>query len=431
MLTTTSFNEALTKIFPLTKQKTFLLAISGGVDSMVLLDLCYREKLNFRVAHVNYHLRGHDSILDQKLVEEWCRTHKIPIYIYQVSDKDQRPEGSIENWAREIRYHFFYEIMHIHRLDCVMTAHHLNDRLETFIINLSKAAGLKGLKSIPTQNGEIIRPLLDFSKAEIETYAKVNQVNYREDYTNADTIFTRNKIRNKITPLLEEVNIDFLSNFKKSLQIIKDSKDFIDQQIDMIFNQISKNEGGIVIINQSALAKQSGFVQYEILQKFGLQNYTEIEKMLSAEKNKFFYSSNYQFLIGRDEIIITKTTSTQDEEQTIDLKTISENDEEIIIEIPQNIVTVGWIFNADNISLPLKFRFPKTTDIFAPKGMIGKKKLSKFLRDSKLSFVKSQNVKVLVDADDKILAVYPLRQSAKFVVDENTKKKLVLVSEMR
>ena len=216
MLSSFNFSQSLKKLLPQAQQKTFLLAASGGVDSMVLLDLCHQLQLNFEVAHVNYHLRNEDSKLDMQLVENWCSEKKIKFHLYEVSQKDNQPKNSIENWARDIRYRFFNKILIKNNIDFVITAHHLNDRLETFIINLSKASGLKGLKSIPEKTEKILRPLLDFSRQEIEDYAKQHQIIFREDYTNAENIYVRNKIRNQITPLLKELNKDFPRRWEKT-----------------------------------------------------------------------------------------------------------------------------------------------------------------------------------------------------------------------
>ena len=149
MLTKETFNHALRNLLQNPESSHFLLAVSGGADSMALLQLFYSLELKFQVAHVNYHLRGKDSDADQELVKNFCSENNIPFHLYEVSDKDQKPENSIQNWARNLRYDFFREIQKTENLDYLVTAHHLNDQLETFLINLSKASGIHGLSGIP------------------------------------------------------------------------------------------------------------------------------------------------------------------------------------------------------------------------------------------------------------------------------------------
>ena len=162
MLNILKFQNVLEQLLSQSQQKTYLLAVSGGVDSMVLADLFQVSGFNFHMAHINYHLRNEDSNLDQKLVSDFCQKHKIPFHLYEVSENDNQPENSIQNWARELRYRFFREIQEKENLEFLVTAHHLNDQLETFIINLSKASGIRGLSGIPANENGIVRPLLDF-----------------------------------------------------------------------------------------------------------------------------------------------------------------------------------------------------------------------------------------------------------------------------
>ena len=160
---------------------TFLLAVSGGVDSMVLLQLFYKAGLSFQVAHVNYHLRGEASDLDQKLVEQYCKDHHILCHVKEVNAEEKQEMKSIQQWARELRYTFFYDLLTQNHLDFMVTAHHLNDTLETFFINLSRGSGIKGLCGIPSHENKIMRPLLSYSKEEIYAYAHEEKVPYRED----------------------------------------------------------------------------------------------------------------------------------------------------------------------------------------------------------------------------------------------------------
>ncbi|WP_442905816.1 tRNA lysidine(34) synthetase TilS, partial [Kaistella sp.] len=171
MLTQKNFEAALRNLHRNNTWSTYLLAVSGGADSMVLLHLFKKLGLHFEVAHVNYKLRGKDSEDDRETVEDFCLENNIAFHLYEVSEKDNQPENSIQNWARNLRYTFFRKIQEERKLQHLVTAHHLNDQLETFLINLSKASGIKGLSGIPAKENQILRPLLQFSKDEIYAFA--------------------------------------------------------------------------------------------------------------------------------------------------------------------------------------------------------------------------------------------------------------------
>ena len=221
VITSESFQQKLVQICRDYQHRKFLLAVSGGVDSMVLAYLFQALGLKFQVAHVNYHFRGEDSNDDQKLVEDFCAKNKMVFHLYDVLEKEKKEMKSLQSWAREIRYRFFKEVREKERLDYLVTAHHLNDQLETFIINLSKASGIKGLSGIPNNENAIIRPLLGFSKEEISAFAEQNNITFREDLSNQKNDYLRNRIRHQVVPQLIEVNQNFLKNFEKSIDIEK------------------------------------------------------------------------------------------------------------------------------------------------------------------------------------------------------------------
>ncbi|SDF64107.1 tRNA lysidine(34) synthetase TilS [Epilithonimonas hungarica] len=430
MLSLLKFQNALEQLLNQSQQKTYLLAVSGGVDSMVLADLFQVSGFDFHIAHVNYHLRNEDSNMDQKLVSDFCQKHKIPFHLYEISQKDDQSENSIQNWARELRYRFFREIQEKEDLDFLVTAHHLNDQLETFIINLSKASGIRGLSGIPKNENGIIRPLLDFSKDEIYDFAKQNQIEFREDKSNQKTDYLRNKIRHNIVPELKKINADFLTNFSRSINYINQTKDFIDQSVDEKIEILKiDSRANQFIINKQKFSEEPELIRYEILKRFGFTDDNEMQKVLTAQTGSSFFNPGFQLIINRNELIFIKKLEVENEklELSISLK-IVEN--EIIIPeyIKNEIKTFGncfWKFDKQKVQLPLKLRKKQEGDVFFPIGMIGKKKISKFFKDEKLSILAKQKIWLLSDADERILGVLPFRQDGRYSSD-NSETELIL-----
>ncbi|AFR35518.1 tRNA lysidine(34) synthetase TilS [Riemerella anatipestifer] len=426
MISVDLFKTKLKELLPSYDKHQFLLAVSGGADSMALAHLMTQIDAKIEIAHINYKLRGEDSDKDAALVQEFCEKHHIPFHCYIISEKDQKPSGSIQLWARELRYQFFRNIMKTRNLSYLVTAHHLNDQLETFIINLSRGSGIKGLAGIPNNENEILRPLLDFSKEEIYHFAEAYSIAFREDKSNQKQDYLRNKIRHSVVPNLEEINPDFLDNFRKSIDFLSKAKSFINQQIKDKIKEISISTESETIIDRHALEKESDFIQFEILNKFGFSNKAEISKMFTAETGKSFYSNEYQCLINREQLIISKK------------ETLSNNDEEITLPNNKEINLNQWItykkkeilewsFDAEQISLPLKLRHKESGDFFYPKGMMGRKKVSKFFKDEKLSILAKSKIWLLCDNENRVLGIIPLRQDGRFASNDKTEKNIKII----
>ena len=212
------FQNHIATNFPQLKDKKLLLAVSGGIDSMVLLDLFYKLRFDICVVHCNFQLRGKESKGDEMLVREICQDSYIPYFIesFDTTEFAKINKLSIQLAARKLRYDWFQEIISL-GFDYVLTAHHLDDNVETFLINFTRGTGLEGLTGIPAQNGNIIRPLLPFSREEIENYALENKIQWREDSSNASDKYFRNKLRHNIVPTLKELNTGFLDSFQNTL----------------------------------------------------------------------------------------------------------------------------------------------------------------------------------------------------------------------
>lgn len=306
MIDFNSFLDNLEQLGEDISSKTFLLAVSGGADSMVLSSLFKMSNLKFEIAHINYHFRGEDSNLDQKIVEDFCTTNQIKFHLKDVSEEEKSKMTSLQNWARKIRYDYFFRILEEENLDYIVTAHHLNDELETFFINLSRGSGIKGLSGIPTNENSILRPLLKFTKAEIYAFAKENHIDFREDKSNEKNDYLRNKIRNQLTPKILGIFPQFLEQFGKSLSYLSSVNDFYQNEIEKTFQEIltEENEEGFTL-NKEILLQKPKVLIIEIIRKLGFTG-IEIEKIMNAENGKFFRSSSHEITIKRKEIVCHK-----------------------------------------------------------------------------------------------------------------------------
>lgn len=208
------FQNHIHQNFPFLKGRKLLLATSGGIDSMVLLQLCHQLGLDIRVAHCNFQLRGDESYNDEAFVKSHCENLGILVFVNHFDTKEfaEMQKQSIQVVARNLRYEWFQTLLINNDYDYVLTAHHLDDSLETFLINFTRASGLDGLTGIPPQNGNIVRPLLAFSRNEIEAFAQENKLKWREDSSNASDKYLRNKLRHDVIPILKELNPSLLES---------------------------------------------------------------------------------------------------------------------------------------------------------------------------------------------------------------------------
>lgn len=434
-----SFKNQLENLVRNPEKHGYLLAVSGGADSMVLASLFQGLGLTYQIAHINYKLRGEDSDLDQKTVQDFCEKNHVQFHLYEVSEKDRKPENSIQLWARELRYRFFREIQEQEKLEFLVTAHHLNDQLETFIINLSKASGINGLSGIPADSHHILRPLLNFSKKEIYEYAEENQIDFREDLSNKKSDYLRNKIRNEIVPKLLETNDHFLENFRKSSSYLNQTRDFVQKQIKDIENTLTIFNPDHKILSKEKLEQESSFIQFEILKKYGFDKEEEILKIFSAENGSSFFSKDYQLIINRDELILVdknKRHETKDELLLTEGFDFSENPISISLENTiENIEGINnyfeWELDAGKLHFPLRLRKQKDGDEFYPTGFSGKKKVSKFFRDEKLSILARQKIWILCDSNNSVLGIIPFRQDRRYAKDEKTKSILKIFNEKK
>ncbi|MGB2233575.1 MAG: tRNA lysidine(34) synthetase TilS, partial [Flavobacteriaceae bacterium] len=216
--------------------KRLLVAVSGGVDSMVLLDLLRELSYTIGVAHCNFQLRGEESNLDQQLVKEYCSTHDIPFY--QKNFDTDLPKQSTQMAARTLRYEWFETLIQTEHYDWVLTAHHADENIETLLMNITRGTGIEGLAAIPEQNGKILRPLLPYYKSEIVDYAKTHGIEWREDRSNQTDDYTRNIIRHHLIPQLTKLHPKALENTSKTIELTKEAVSVVHQQTETLRNEL-------------------------------------------------------------------------------------------------------------------------------------------------------------------------------------------------
>ena len=309
----------------------------------------------------------------------------------------------------------------------MVTAHHLNDQLETFLINLSKASGINGLSGIPANENQILRPLLNFTKDEIYAFAEANNLEFREDVSNQKNEYLRNFIRNEIAPKLFETNENFLQNFAKSINYLNQTKRFVEEKIRQTELELIYEKNQVFYLNKAQFTEQDDLTKFEILKKFGFQDEKEIAKIFNADKGKTFNSADFQLLVDRENFVFIENTSnqnsTENSEEIIIAESLSSiNNREISLSkwiINEN--ETHWVYDEEKLIFPLKLRKKKTGDLFFPIGMIGKKTVSKFFKDEKIPILARQKIWLLCNGNDEVMGILPHRQDRRFSANQHTK----------
>ena len=291
------------------KECHFVLAISSGVDSMVLANLFLINNLNFSIAHCNFQLRGKESDDDELFINKWCSEKDIKLYNKKFSTEDycKNNKLTIQMGARELRYEWFRELIDKEKHDFIVTAHHIDDQLETFIINSIRGTGIDGLVGIPDKINKIIRPLLMTSKDQIIEYSKVNKINYREDSSNDKEDYLRNKIRHSVIPYLKSDDDNVLLKFKTTIENLNSTKIFVKKVISKVRDRVFIYEGENIITNIGLLKDLDPieFYIHELYKDFEF-NYKEVMKLFDSDSGKQISSANYNMTKQKNNLIISK-----------------------------------------------------------------------------------------------------------------------------
>ena len=297
--------------FSFLKEKKLLIAISGGLDSVVLTHLFHQLSFDISLAHCNFNLRGIESDQDEIFVKELGEKLHLKIVTkgFETENFASENQLSIQVAARNLRYEWFQEIIAKNQFDFVLTAHHSDDNLETFLINLTRGTGLEGLTGIPELNNNILRPLLVFSRDEIENFATKNNIDWREDKSNASNKYVRNKIRNQVVPILKEINPTLLDSFQKTSDYLKESQQIIDASIAHFKKKVvEETENSNLRIDITKIQKTNNpkAYLYQLLKEFGFSEWNDVTNLLTAQSGKEVVSKTHRLLKDRGFLILSK-----------------------------------------------------------------------------------------------------------------------------
>jgi tRNA(Ile)-lysidine synthase len=375
-------------------------------------------------------LRGLESFGDQNFIQEYADKNEIPIFVTQFDTtafaKDFKLSTQVA--ARELRYNWFYELLETEGYDYILTAHHADDNLETFLINLSRGTGLEGLTGIPEHNGDLVRPLLAFTRQDILEYAQTENIAWREDSSNASDKYLRNKIRHDLVPLLKELNPQFMDTFQKTQSYLQDASVMVEDASIMVYQQVVSQEEEVFYIDLLQLLKLPNYKSYlyQWLKDFGFNSWDDIYNLVGSLSGKQIYSSHFRLLKDREQLILSPIV---DEEEGVQYL-IDKGEKDVNVPLKLSLRKVNSISNPSNTSIfvdeevlqfPLVLKKWKEGDIFQPLGMVGKaKKLSKFFKDEKLSLLEKENTWILWSGDS-VVWVVGWRADERFKVQIQTK----------
>lgn len=420
------------------KDDRILLALSGGVDSVVLAELLLELGYTFSAAHCNFHLRGEESNRDAEFVIKWAERKKVKLFVQDFDTYAYMQEKgiSLEMAARELRYSWFENLMQENQIDYLLTAHHADDSAETFFINLLRGTGIAGLHGILPKNGNIIRPLLFATRKSILDYAELKNIQFVEDSTNSETKFLRNKIRHRVIPMLKEISPDFDSIIRKNIERLRDTETVFRNTVENVKDEIiiRENENIKISIAELQSLNPMGIYLYEILSDYGFNEsvVNNVSMVLDAESGKRFYSKTHCLLKDREYLLIypiekeeTETEYSIDAEITSIIEPFKAKIEVLkdlnFISVPKKANVA--MLDMDLLNFPLELRHWKQGDSFVPFGMRKKKKLSDFFTSNKYSLLDKERQWLLCSGDE-IVWVVGKRIDDRFKVSNSTKSVL-------
>jgi len=414
-----------------------LVAVSGGADSVVLAHLMHKSPYPSAIAHMNFQLRGRESDDDEAFVRKLAPQLGVEVFVQKVDTAQyaQKNQLSTQVAARDLRYTFFEELAQQHGFTKIAVAHHADDQAETFFINLQRRSGIRGLAGIPVRREKIIRPLLFATRQEIEDYANINKLVYRNDSSNSSNYYLRNRIRHHLLPKAEEVLPGFMEAIPAVMSHLRETdvmiRQMISQQQSRLFRRVGE-EVRISLNDLQLLTPLHTWLHY-LLEDFGfngevLQSAAEV--ITNRESGRIFFSDKFKMVIDRSSMIILRKKAQSDSEEVL-IYAESQN-----IHSPLNlsfqmmdknevsdlkVPPTTALFDLERLEFPLLLRKWKHGDRFQPFGMKGSRLVSDFLIDAKVDVIEKERVYVLTSGE-QIIWVVGYRAASGASVTHKTKK---------
>ncbi|MTI20094.1 tRNA lysidine(34) synthetase TilS [Fulvivirga sp. RKSG066] len=387
-----------------------LLAVSGGIDSVIMVHLFKEAGFKFAIAHCNFMLRGEASDKDETFVKTLAHDLGVDFFSKRFETKKYATHHNLSTQiaARDLRYGWFASLLNKEGFSYVATAHHINDSLETMLYNLTKGTGIAGLTGIPVKNDRIIRPMLFTERQEVERYAQEKEIKWREDASNASNDYSRNMIRNKVVPLLKEINPSLESTLQNTLLRLEGAAQALKQQVENFNTAYTTEQGVDVFINKTAFKDLHLGLAAEVLKPFEF-NFIQVKDIMSAleGEGKVFDSVDYRLNIDRQSLIISPQELKIPGEAYIERGDTQFDNGLLSLDIqlqeiksPPQFSQEEALIPVDKLKFPLTVRQWKEGDSFFPLGMRGKKKLSDFMIDNKIPLNLKQRVFVLESAGE-------------------------------
>jgi tRNA(Ile)-lysidine synthase len=416
-----------------------LLAVSGGIDSMVMTHLFLAAGIKPGIAHCNFCLRARESDKDEELVREFAAGHNIPFFSKRFETKAYAKKMgiSVQMAARELRFSWFEEIRDKNRFDVIAVAHNLNDNIETLLINLTRGTGITGLTGMKPVSNKIIRPLLFATRQEITDYCNTNHILFREDQSNAETKYTRNKIRHQVIPVLKEINPSIEATLNETAERLSGINEIVQSFIGKLRERIIEQKSDITLFNISLLQPflDNKSVIFELFKPYGVTEamVKDLSQIINGETGSQIFTSSHRIIKNRKELIVS-TGETHDEmiylintfsdfvkvPEFEKVKYFSVTDK---YKIPSDPL-IAFV-DSEKVSFPVTIRKWRTGDYFYPLGMKKKKKLSDYFVDNKFSLLEKEKIQV-VESAGKIVWVIGKRIDNRFRITKSTRKALVI-----
>jgi tRNA(Ile)-lysidine synthase len=413
---------------------TILVAVSGGLDSVVLLDVLHQLGARLAVAHCHFGLRGEEADADEQFVRKLAKQYEAPYFaeFFQTKAFAEREGISTQMAARLLRYRWWEQVRATNGYAAIVTAHHRRDAAETMLLNLTHGTGLAGLHGIQVKNGYVVRPLLACAKDDLYDYLVENRLIWREDASNDSPVYQRNRLRQQVLPVLREINPNLDNTLAATAERVGGAEEIVRRYVENVASQARRDEAEATYLDLAPLASAAApaLVLHELLRDFGFAwpVVKEIVAAFDGPAGKQFDSPTHRLVKDRGQLVITPRRLAQygtfqlaegQEDLLADgLRLRTTYHEGTGYEIPRSRSTAA--LDVDKLKFPLTLRRWQEGDWFMPLGMKGKKHLSDFLIDQKVPLNLKDEVRVLTSADGKICWVVGWRVDERFKVDEAT-----------